>query len=164
LAGGVPQIEAAGLYSDKGQAAFGAVPVATYKEYMRDAKGDSEVILRLEINSRQYERALKVIQEWERRARNHTLLYTIDNSLSAPLPLNNILLVKAVTETLNLCQDDLDLYKLDYAYPGDWITDKYSPEFVPFMYFKELRRRNEARHIEFKKFQELVPLSNVAIR
>jgi hypothetical protein len=164
LAGGVPQIEAAGLYSDHGQVAFGAVPASTYKDYLRDAKGDSEVILRLEINSRQYERALKVIQEWERRARNHTLLYTTDNSLSAPLPLNNIILVKAVTETLNLCQEDLDLYKLDYAYPGDWITDKYSPEFVPFIYFKELRRRNEARHIEYKKFQELVPLSNVAIR
>jgi len=164
LAGGVPQIEAAGLYSDHGQAVFGAVPASTYKDYLRDAKGDSEVILRLEINSRQYERALKVVQEWGRRARNHTLLYTIDNSLSAPLPLNNIILVKAVTETLNLCQEDLDLYNLDYAYPGDWITDKYSPEFVPFIYFKELRRRNEARHIEYKKFQELVPLSNVAIR
>ena len=164
MAGGAPQIEAAGLYSDHGQAAFGAVPASTYKDYLRDAKGDSEVILRLEINSRQYDRALQVIQEWERRARNHTLLYTTDNALSAPLPLNNIVLVKAVTETLNLCQDDLDLYKLDYAYPGDWITDKYSPEFVPFIYFKELRRRNEARHIEYKKFQELVPLSNVAIR
>src|SRR5688572_5839863 len=164
LSGGVSKFEAAGLYSNKGNAAFGAVPVETYKEYLRDERGDSEVILRLEINSRQYERALKVVQEWQRRSREHTLLYTLDNSLSAPLPLNNILLVKAVTETLNLCQDDVDLYKLDYAFPGDWITDKFSPEFVPFIYFKELRRRNEARHIEYKKFQELVPLANVAIR
>ena len=164
LAGGASTIDAAGLYADKGVAAFGAVPAETYKEYMRDARGDKEVILRLEINSRQYERALKVVEEWQRRAREHTLLYTIDNTLSAPLPLNNIVLVKAVTETLNLCQDDLDLYKLDYAYPGDWITNQYSPEFVPFMYFKELRKRNEARHIEYKKFQELVPLSNVASR
>src|SRR5688500_4968510 len=164
LTDGLSKIDAAGLYSDKGIAVFGSVPAETYKEYLRDARGDSEVILRLEINSRQYERALKVGQEWLRRAREHTLLYTLDNSLSAPLPLNNILLVKAVTETLNLCQDDVDLYKLDYAFPGDWITDKFSPEFVPFIYFKELRRRNEARHIEYKKFQELVPLANVAIR
>jgi hypothetical protein len=164
IAGGIPKLDAAGLYSDKGIAAFGTIPAETYKEYMREARGDSEVILRLEINSRQYERALKVVEEWQRRSREHTLLYTIDNSLSAPLPLNNILLVKAVTETLNLCQDDVDLYKLDYAFPGDWITDKFSPEFVPFMYFKELRKRNEARHIEDKKFQELVPLANVAIR
>jgi len=164
MTGGVSTIDAAGIYSDKGVAAFGAVPADAYKEYLRDARGDSEVILRLEINSRQYERALKVVQEWEKRAREHTLLYTIDNSLSAPLPLNNILLVKAVTETLNLCQNDFDLYKLDYVHPTDWITNQYGPEFVPFMYFKELRRLNEARHIEYKKFQELVPLSNVAIR
>jgi hypothetical protein len=164
IAGSTSKIDAAGLYSDNGTVAFGAVPAETYKEYMRDARGDSEVILRLEINSRQYERALKVVQEWQRRARENTLLYTHDNALTAPLPLNNILLVKAVTETLNVCQDDLDLYQLDYVYPGDWITNKYSPEFVPFMYFKELRRRNEARHIEYKKFQELVPLVNVAIR
>ena len=164
IAGGVPKIDAAGLYSNKGVAAFGAVPAETYKEYLREARGDSEVILRVEINSRQYERALKVVQEWQKRAREHTLLYTMDNSLSAPLPLNNLLLVKAVTETLNLCQDDLDLYKLDYAHQTDWITEQFGPEFVPFVYFKELRKRNEARHIEDKKFQELVPLSNVAIR
>jgi hypothetical protein len=164
IGGGISKIDAAGLYSDKGVVAFGAVPADTYKEYLREARGDSEVILRVEINSRQYERALQVVEEWQRRAREHTLLYTLDNTHSAPLPLNNILLVKAVTETLNLCQDDLDLYKLDYAHPTDWITDQYGPEFVPFMYFKELRRRNEARHIEDKKFQELVPLANVAIR
>jgi hypothetical protein len=164
LAGGVSKIDAAGIYSEKGEAAFGAVPAASYKEYLRDSRGDSEVILRLEINSRQYERALKIVQEWQRRAREDALPYTIDSSLSAPLPLNNILLVKAVTETLNLCQNDVDLYKLDYEYPADWIANEYGPEFVPFFYFKELRRRNEARHIEYKKFQELVPLANVASR
>ena len=164
LAGGVSKIEAAGLYSRKGEATFGAVPPETYKEYLREGRGDSEVILRLEINSQQYERALKIVQEWQRRAREGALLYTLDNSLSAPLPLNNLLLVKAVTETLNLCQNDFDLYKLDYVFPGDWITNEYGPEFVPFIYFKELRRRNEARHIEYKKFQELVPLANLASR
>src|SRR6185436_12072842 len=82
LAGGVSKIDAAGLYSDKGHAAFGAVPADTYKEYLRDARGDSEVILRLEINSRQYERALKIVQEWQRRAREGALLYTTDNALS----------------------------------------------------------------------------------
>jgi hypothetical protein len=165
LAGGVSKIDAAGLYSDKGTAAFGAVPPNAYKEYLREARGDSEVILRLEINSQQYERALKIVQEWQRRAREDALPYTTDTALfTAPLPLNNILLVKAVAETLNLCQSDFDLYKLDYVLPGDWITNVHSPEFVPFFFFKELRRRNEARHIEYKKFQELVPLANVAIR
>jgi hypothetical protein len=165
LAGGVAKIDAAGLFLDKGNVAFGAIPTSAYKEYLREARGDSEVILRLEINSRQYERALQIVQEWQRRAREGALLYTSDNVLSVPpLPLNNILLVKAVTETLNLCQTDFDLYKLDYVLPNDWITNENGPEFVPFLYFKELRRRNEARHIEYKKFQELVPLANVASR
>jgi hypothetical protein len=165
LAEGVSKIDAAGIYSDKGTAAFGTVPANTFKEYLRDARGDSEVILRLEINSQQYERTLKIVQEWQRRAREDALLYTTDTALfTPPLPLNNILLVKAVAETLNLCQSDFDLYKLDYVHPGDWITNDYSPEFVPFFFFKELRRRNEARHIEYKKFQELVPMANVAIR
>jgi hypothetical protein len=163
LAGGVSKIDGAGIYSDKGKPAFGAVPTGAFKEYLREARGDSETILRLEINSRQYERALKVVQDWQRRAREGAMLYTTDNALSEPLPLNNILLVKAVTETLNVCQNEIDLYKLDYVFPGDWITEEYGPEFVPFIYFKELRRRNEARHIEYKKFQELVPLANVAI-
>ena len=161
LSGGVPTVAAAGTYAYHGKAVFGSVPPETYKDYLREARGDSEVILRLEINSRQYERALKVVQEWQRRARENALLYISPDS---PVSLNNLLLVRAVTETLNLCQNDFDLYKLDYTYPKDWISDHYSPEFIPFFYFKELRRRNEARHIEYKKFQELVPLPNLASR
>jgi hypothetical protein len=162
--GGAPQIEGAGIYSKAGKAAFGAIPTSAYKEYLREARGDSEVILRLEINSGQYERTLRIIKEWQRRAREGALPYTIDSTHTAPDPLNNILVVKAVTETLNLCQNDVDLYKLDYEYPTDWIANQYSPEWVPFMLFKEMRKRNEARHIEYKKFQELVPLANFASR
>jgi len=161
LAGGVPKIDVAGTYSDHGKAAFGTVPIEVYKDYLREAHGDSEVILRLEINSRQYERALKVVEEWQRRERENALLYRFPD---ANPTLNNVLLVRAVTETLNLCQNDFDLYKLDYTYPKDWITDQYGPEFIPFFFFKELRRRNEARHIEYKKFQELVPMPNLASR
>ena len=160
FSGGVPKIDAAGTYSNHGRAAFGTVPPDTYKDYLREARGDSEVILRLEINSRQYERALKVVQEWQRRVREGALLYQGES----PGSLNNIVLVRDVTNTLNLCQNDFDLYKLDYSYPKDWISDNYGPEFVPFFFFKELRRRNEARHIEYKKFQELVPLPNLASR
>ena len=162
LAGGVPTIDAAGTYSNHGKMAFGSVPAETYKNYLREARGDSEVILRLEINSRQYGRALKVIQEWQRRARENALLYRSPDSTSVSL--NNVLLARAVTETLNLCENDFDLYRLDYVYPRDWISNEYSPEFIPFFFFKELRRRNEARHIEYNKFQQLVPLANLASR
>jgi hypothetical protein len=161
LAGGVPTIDAAGTYSEQGKSAFGTVPPNVYKDYLREARGDSEVILRLEINSRQYDRALKIVQEWQRRARENALLYRAPDGIAA---LNNLVLLRGVTETLNVCQNDFDLYRLNYDYPKDWISDQYGPEFIPFYFFKELKRRNEARHIEYTKFQTLVPLSNLASR
>ncbi|HET6855132.1 MAG TPA: hypothetical protein VFH46_22715, partial [Pyrinomonadaceae bacterium] len=98
LAGGVPTIDAFGVYLAKDGRAFGAVPAAVYKEYLREPRNDSETTLRLEINSRQYERALKVIKEWERRERENALLYITGKDISDdPTALNNILVVKAVT-------------------------------------------------------------------
>ena len=165
LAGGVPTIDAFGIYPENKQVAFGTVPPALYKEYVREARNDSETILRLEINSRQYERALKVIKEWERRNREGALLYTTAaETLDDATSLNNILVVKAVTETLNQCSVDFNLYPLNYVHKDDWISNKVKSAFVPFYYFKELRQRNEARHIPDQKFQELVHLPNVASR
>ena len=161
LAGGVSKIDAVGIYPVAGKAVFGTVPPEVYQDYMREARGDQEVILRLEITSGQYERALKYMQEWQRRAREDALVYKEPyNQLS----LNNVLLVRSVSETLNVCQNDFDLYKLDYVHPTDWISNEFNPDSIPFVFFKELRRRNEARHIDFKKFQELVPMSNLANR
>ncbi|HEX6285702.1 MAG TPA: hypothetical protein VFZ71_12540, partial [Pyrinomonadaceae bacterium] len=165
LAGGVPKIDAFGIYLENKARAFGTVPPSVYKEYLREARNDSETTLRLEINSQQYERALKIIKEWERRAREDALLYITDkDNYEDPTSLNNILIVKAVAETLNQCSADVNLYKLNYVVGDDWITNRVSSAFVPFYYFKELRRMNEARHIEDKKFQELVPLPDVASR
>ena len=165
LAGGTPTIDAFGIYPENKQRAFGSIPPALYKEYLREARNDSETTLRLEINSRQYERALKVIKEWERRDREGHLLYTTQlESSDDPATLNNILVVKAVAESLNQCSEDFDLYPLNYVQKDDWISDKFGSALVPFYYFKELRQRNEARHIDDKKFQELVPVLNVASR
>jgi len=165
LAGGAATVDAFGVYLTKAERAFGAVPAAVYKNYLREARGDSETTLRLEINSRQYERVLQVIKEWERRDREDALLYrTASETLDDATYLNNILVVKAVTETLNQCSVDFNLYPLNYVEKDDWISDKFRSAFVPFHYFKELRQRNEARHIPDKKFQELVHLPNVASR
>jgi len=165
VAGGVPTIDAFGVYPGKDGRAFGVVPENVYKNYLREARNDSEITLRLEINSRQYERALKVIKEWERRDRENALLYTTAaETLDDPTSLNNILVVKAVTETLNQCSNDVDLHPLNYVLKDDPISNKVGSAYVPFYYFKELRQRNEARHIEDKKFQELVPVPHVASR
>jgi hypothetical protein len=165
LAGGTPTIDAFGVYLTKGARAFGAVPPDVYKNYLREARNDSETTLRLEINSRQYERVLKVIKEWERRDREGALLYTTRaETLDDATYLNNILVVKAVAESLNQCSVDFKLYPLNYVEKDDWISNKFRSALVPFYYFKELRQRNEARHIPDQKFQELVPLPNVASR
>lgn len=165
LAGRVPTIDAFGIYPENKQKDFGTVPPALYKEYLREARNDSETTLRLEINPRQYERALKIIKEWERRDREGALLYTTSaETLDDPTSLNNILVVKAVTETLNQCSEDVNLYPLNYVHRDDWISNKFGSKLVPFYYFKELRQRNEARHIPDQKFQELVPVPNVASR
>ena len=165
LAGGVTTIDAFGVYLTKDGKAFGTVPPDIYKKYLREARNDSETTLRLEMSSRQYERALKVIKEWERRDREGALLYTTAaETLDDPMWLNNILVAKAVTETLNQCSEDFDLHPLNYVVKDDWISLNVSSAFVPFYYFKELRKRNEARHIPDQKFQELVHLPNVASR
>ena len=165
LAGGIPTIDAFGLYSGKEGRTLGTVPADVYKKYFREARNDSETTLRVEINSRQYERALKVIKEWERRDREGALLYnTAAETLDDPTALNNILVVKAVTETLNQCSADFNMYSLNYVHHDDWISNTVSSAYVPFYYFQELRKRNEARHIPDQKFQELVPLPHVASR
>jgi hypothetical protein len=165
LAGGVTTVDAFGIYLAKSGRTLGIVPPDIYKKYLREARGDSETTLRLEINSRQYERALKVIKEWERRDRENALLYTTAaETLDDATYLNNILVVKAVTETLNRCSTDINLYPLNYVHQDDWISNNVRSALVPFYYFKELRKRNEARHISDQKFQELVHLPNLASR
>ena len=165
LAGGVPAIDAFGIYPGKDGRAFGIVPADVYKNYLREPRNDSETTLRLEINSRQYERALKVIKEWERRDREGALLYTTAaETLDDPTALNNILVVKAVTETLNQCSADFDLHPLNYVVKDDWVSNQVTTPYVPFYFFQELRKRNEARHIPEQKFQELVHLPNLASR
>ena len=146
LAGGETQIDAAGTYSINGKRAFGTVPPEAYRDFFREPSRDSEVMLRLEINGQQYQRALEILQTSGRRAREGALLYPND------FYLNNILLVKAATETLNQCGEEVKLYNLNYIHPEDWISNNNSPGFVPFVYFKELRRLNEALHVRDNNF------------
>ncbi len=148
LAGREAQIDAVGTYSDHGKSEFGRVPPEAYKDFMKEPGNESTVMLRLELNSGQYERGLKILQTWDRRVREGALLYPVGN------PLNNILLVKAITETLNQCGEEFKLYKLNYLHPEDWIADEYDPQYIPFVLFKELRKLNESRHVRDDKFQQ----------
>ena len=143
------QVDAVGTYSVKGKRAFGTVPPEAYGEFMKGSQSDSEVNLRLEINRGQYERGLKILRTWERRVREDALLYARTSYL------NNVLLVKEVAESLNRCSERIKLYKLNYLIDEDWITENHGSPFVPFQYFKELRRLNESLHVRDEEFSKL---------
>lgn len=143
------QVDAVGIYANGGKWVFGTIPSETYNEFMKESRKDLDVMLRLEVTAAQYERGLKIVKTWERRARNNELLYP-------DLPMDNILLAKQVTETLNQCGEKVKLYKLDWS-----IEDRISSSSprddnpftrIPFLYFKELKRLNQSLHVSDEEF------------
>lgn len=148
LSGDERRIDAVGVYSNQGKRAFGPVPQQAYAAFMQEPRDDSGVMLRLEITAAQYARALKVLHTWARRVREDALLYE-DGSL------DNVLLVKEAVESLNQCAETIKMYKLNYLFKDDWISDKYASNFIPFQYFKELRRLNATQHVRDAEFASL---------
>jgi hypothetical protein len=140
------QIDAVGIYFVGGKPYFGAVPAEYRNEFMKDSLGASDVMLRLAISGPQYERGLKALRTWDRRAREGALLYP-------DIFMDNILLVKQVTETLNQCGATVKLYTLDWG-TYDYISENNPPSLAPFLYFKELKRLNASLHIPDVRFQE----------
>jgi hypothetical protein len=140
------QIDAVGIYAVGDKWSFGTVPAEAYKEFMKETSKASDVMLRLEITGAQYERGLNILRTWERRVREGALLYP-------DLHLDNILLVRQVTESLNQCGEKVKLYKLDWGL-SDHISDQNLYSRAPFLYFKELRRLNESLHVRDEKFNE----------
>ena len=100
------EIDAVGIYAADNNSVFGAIPAETYNEFLKEPRKNTDLMLRLEITAAQYERGVKIVRSWVRRARNNELLYT-------DIRMNNILLAKQVTESLNECGEKFKLYKLD---------------------------------------------------
>jgi hypothetical protein len=141
------QVDAVGMYSIKGRRTFGTVPEESYREFMKEPSASSDVMLRLELTSSQYERGLKVLRRWERRIKEDALLYR-------KYSMNNLMLVREVTESLNKCgEKEIKVYKLDWSLE-DTLSDEVPPAQVPFLFFKEMRRLNESLHVRDDKFQE----------
>jgi len=114
----------------------------------QNGRPEKRVMLRLAVSGPQYERGLKALRTWDRRAKESNLLYP-------NVFLDNILLVKQVTETLNQCGTTVKLYRMDWG-PYDYITNDNRPSLGPFLYFKELKRLNESLHIPDARFQEIM--------
>lgn len=134
------RIDAVGIYADgNGRPVFGAVPAASYVELVKEPCDESDVLLRFEIARPEYERALTILRTWDRRAREGALLYP-------EIAMDNILLVKQVTESLNASTRRLALYSLDWGLADD-ISEHNLPPNIPFKYFQELRRINAGLHL-----------------
>ena len=141
------QVEAVGIYSIQGKRMFGTVPEESYREFMKEPSAASDVMLRLEITSSQYERGLNVLRTWERRVKEDALLYS-------KAAMNHLLLLKQFTESLNQCgEKEIKVYKLDWSVE-DRLSDEIPPSQVPFLFFKEMKRLNESLHVRDDKFQE----------
>jgi hypothetical protein len=99
----------------------------------------ADVLLRLSISKPQYDRALQVLQSWERRVRQNALLYP-------EIAMDNILVVKQATEELNRCKDTIRSYELDWGLE-DQISESNAASRIPYEYFRELARLNAALHV-----------------
>jgi hypothetical protein len=133
-------IGAFGIYAGDGaKPLFGAVPAATYEQFLQEPHGASDVMLRVAITPAQYDRVLKILRTWERRVREKALLYP-------EIALDNILLVKQAVEALDCCGNALVSYRLDWGLQ-DEISENNPASRIPFEYFKEIKRLNAARHV-----------------
>ncbi len=123
---------------------FGPVPASVYERLVSEAREpsastSSTIVLRVAITESQYERALQVLQTWERRVRENALLYP-------EIAMDNILLVKQATEELNRCSQTLVPYELDWGLE-DGISERNVASRIPYEYFRKLAQLNVARHV-----------------
>jgi hypothetical protein len=133
-------VGAFGIYAgERRQPVFGPVPTNVYERFVSEKRKPADVLLRLSISKPQYDRALQVLQSWERRVRENALLYP-------EIAMDNILVVKQATEELNRCSDTLVAYELDWGLE-DAISEHNAASRIPYEYFRELARLNAARHV-----------------
>jgi hypothetical protein len=133
-------VGAFGIYAgERKQPVFGPVPASVYERFVSETRKPADVLLRLSISKPQYDRALAVLQSWERRVRENALLYP-------EIAMDNILLVKQATEELNRCKDTIDSYELDWGLEDD-ISEHNGALRIPYEYFRELARLNAALHV-----------------
>ena len=112
---------------------------SVYERFVSESRKPADVLLRLSISKPQYDRALAVMQSWERRVREKALLYP-------DIAMDNILLVKQATEELNRCRETIVGYGLDWGLQDD-ISEHNVASRIPYEYFRELARLNAARHV-----------------
>lgn len=149
-------VETVGLYLDGGHKTIGPIPPALYSQFMSEPQVNSDVMLRLSVTRAEFERSLQTLKDWQRRAREHALLYP--PSSPRGLSLNNSVLLKEIAEGLNRCGERIKLYDLNWS-SHDEVAVNFNARQVPFQYLKKLRQLNDSLHVRDEEFRQ--PLRRV---
>jgi hypothetical protein len=142
-----PVIETFGLFYRDGERINGPIPDDLYQRFTSDSLPADDAVLRLEISSQAFDRAMKVMRNWQERAREGTLLFPSYSYLNVIVPMRDI------AESLNECGGNFRIYQLT------WMLDDELGANVPqwelaFAYVKRLREMNEQSNISNVKFQQ----------
>ncbi|MEP7243422.1 MAG: hypothetical protein ABI885_07015 [Gammaproteobacteria bacterium] len=135
-----------GLYIADSLPIVGPIPTAVTAKHLVEARLDSETMLRLELTRAEYERAMAVLQSWERRAREQKLLY------DTPY-LNSIVFMEQLALTLNQCNERIHAKKLNWN-SHDPITAPHNHPQIAFYYVRDLRKDNDSLHLRNEVFRE----------
>lgn len=134
---------------------LGEIPEILREQFHNEPAGDSGAMLRLEVTAGPYNRALEVMQTWERRSDEDALLYTVPY-------LNNAVYLNQLTSSLNEtgvltwsggtpCTETIKLQKLTW-YLSDQIMTKHNLTQTPYYLFRTLRELNSSKHLDDTRF------------
>jgi hypothetical protein len=151
------QTEAFGSYPYKDgkvdTVAVADIPEEIRKQFAKEPKDDSAAMLRLEVTAGPFNRAMKILKTWERRARENTLLYNIPY-------LDNAVYLNELASSLNDCAETIKLQKLTWRIDDPIISRQNLPQ-VPYFFIQQLRQLNSDLHIKDEQFHELLQARNL---
>lgn len=147
--GNKAESESFGLYYQADQRINGPVPEDISRQFVSGHLSDQDTILRLQVTSEEFARSMSIMQTWQKRAREGALLFPEYSYLNIIVPM------KEIAESLNQCQETINLYKLT------WMVDDELAVHVPewelaFQYVQKLRQLNESLNIADDKFQQSI--------
>ena len=142
-----PAVETFGLFYHDGERINGPIPDDLYQRFTSDSLPADDAVLRLQISSQAFDRAMKVMRNWQERAREGTLLFPSYSYLNVIVPMRDI------AESLNECGGNFHIYQLT------WMLDDELGANIPqwelaFAYVKRLREMNGPSNISSAKFQQ----------
>jgi len=151
------QIDSFGLYETDPihhYVEVGPISEAIRKKFDNEPSDESAAMLRLEVSVGPYQRAMKILKTWDRRARENTLLYP-------DIPyLNNAVYLNQLASSLNDCSETIKLEKLTWRIDDPIITKQNLPQ-VPYFFIKQLRQLNSQLHMKDEKFHQNQQAINV---